>query len=487
VDEFEALYRAVEARDSRWDGRVYVGVTSTGIYCRPVCPVPMPRREHVRFHPNAAAAEKAGFRACRRCRPEESPGSPDWDVRGDLVGRALRLIESGIVDESGVDGLARRLALSTRHVHRLLVEEIGVGPLALAHSRRAGLAKQLLDQTELSSIDIAFASGFRSLSAYNAAVRRSFGRSPTEIRAHRRADPGGPGIRLRLAYRPPLAIDALFAFLEARAIPGVEAVSGTEYRRAVRGAAGTEAALLRLRPGRVAPGSPTGGPVMELAIDAVGPGELAPLVRSARRLLDLDADPVAIDGALAADDRLASLVAATPGMRLPAAFDGFATAVLAVLAQGVTLAAARAMAGRLAAAFGEPVELDDPAIHRLFPTPAALAAADLTSLRLAGRSARTVRALAWAVASGRVALDDAADPVATAEALAAIPGIGPWTTGYVALRILRDPDAFPRGDAAVRAAFRRLGLPADARSIAARAETWRPWRGYALAHLWALA
>jgi AraC family transcriptional regulator, regulatory protein of adaptative response / DNA-3-methyladenine glycosylase II len=479
---FEALYRAVESRDARWDGRVFVGVTSTGIYCRPVCPVPMPRRENVRFYRSAAAAEGNGFRACRRCRPEESPDSPDWDVRGDLVGRALRLIGTGVVDEEGVAGLARRLAISSRHLHRELVTELGVGPGELAQTRRAALAKQLLDQTDLSSTDVAFSAGFRSVRAYNDAVRRSFGRSPSEIRANRRSDPAQMGIGLRLGYRPPLAIDALFAFLGARAIPGVEAVSGLEYRRAIRTREGD--ALLRLRPAPVSVGEPARVPAMELHVVSVGPGELAGLVRAARRLLDLDADPVAIDAVLAADVALRPFVETRPGSRLPGAFDGFATTILAILAQGVSLASARTLAGRVAGRHGAAVDVGDGAIVRHFPEPAVLAGVDLTSVGLTGRRATTIRNVAAAVVEGRLQLDAAADPVATVAALRAIPGVGPWTAGYVALRVLRDPDAFPPDDAAVRAAFRRLGLPADPASISARAEDWRPWRGYGLAHLW---
>ena len=487
MSEFEALYRAVESRDARWDGRVFVGVTSTGIYCRPVCPVPMPRRENVRFYRSAAAAEGGGFRACRRCRPEESPDSPDWDVRGDLVGRALRLIGAGIVDEEGVAGLARRLAVSDRHLQRQLVAELGVGARELAHTRRTALAKQLLDQTDLSSTNVAFTAGFRSLRAYNDAVRRSFGRSPTEIRAHRRSDPPALGIHLRLGYRPPLATGALFAFLAARAIPGVECVAGLEYRRAMRTHAGD--AVLHLRPapvavphdGRVPP------PAMELELAAVGPGELAGLVRAARRLLDLDADPVAIDSALAADDVLRPLIGEHPGTRLPGAFDGFATTVLAILAQGVSLASATTLAGRIAHVYGPVIDTGDPAIVRHFPEPGVLASADLSVAGLTGRRAVTIRSVAAAVADGRLTLDPAADPAATIATLRAVPGIGPWTTGYVALRVLRDPDAFPPDDAAVRAAFRRLGLPSDQSTIATRAESWRPWRGYALAHLWSTA
>ena len=480
VSDFEALYRAVESRDARWDGRVFVGVTSTDIYCRPICPVPMPRKEHVRFYASAASAERAGFRACRRCRPEQSPGSPDWDVRADLVGRALRLISGGMADETGVDGVARALAVSPRHLHRLFVRELGVGPAEIARTRRAGLAKQLLDETDLSSTDVAFTAGFRSLRAYNGALQRSFGRNPTEIRAHRRGGggPAGPGVRLRLAYRAPLDVAGLFDFVAARAIPGVEAVDDRSIRRAIRTAGGT--AMIRLVPAADAP-------AIDLMVDEVGPGELAGLVRAARRSLDLDADPAAIDAALATDPIVGPLVDAAPGRRLPGAFDPWATTVLAIVAQGTALASARAAAGRLAAAFGEPAAVDDQVVDRLFPSPELLAGVDLAAIEGLGvprRRLATVAELARRVADKSIDLEGGGDQRATREALLSVPGVGPWTAAYVAMRVLRDPDAFPPGDAAIRAAFRRRGLAADDRSIARAAEAWRPWRGYAVAHLW---
>ncbi len=283
---------------------------------------------------------------------------------------------------------------------------------------------------------------------------------------------------MRLTYRPPLAADALFDFLAARAFPGVETVTGLEYRRVVRISSGD--AVLRLRP---AQGQSS---AIELTVESAAPDELLDLGATARRLLDLDADPVAIDTALAADDVLRPFVLAQPGMRLPGAFDGFASTVLAILAQGVTLASARTLVGRIVHEHGRAVDVGDPALGRRFPEPGALATADLSALGLTGRRSATIRAVAAAVADGRLELSAAADPVATLESVRAIHGIGPWTTGYVALRVFRDRDAFPPGDAAVRAAFRRLGLPADPASIAARAERWRPWRAYALAHIWAI-
>jgi AraC family transcriptional regulator, regulatory protein of adaptative response / DNA-3-methyladenine glycosylase II len=284
---------------------------------------------------------------------------------------------------------------------------------------------------------------------------------------------------MRLTYRPPLAVDALFAFLAARAIPGVEAVSGLEYRRVVRTRSGDS--VLRLRP---ALGEPS---AIELEIESAAPDEVVDLVATARRLLDLDADSAAIDAVLAVDEVLRPLVLAQPGTRLPGAFDGFASTVLAILAQGVTLASARTLAGRIAREHGREVDVGDSALGRLFPEPRVLATADLSTVGLIGRRGATIRAVAAAVAEGRLELSSMADPVTTLATLRAISGIGPWTTDYVFLRVFGDRDAFPPGDAAVRAAFRRLGLPSDEASIAARAERWRPWRAYALAHLWSLA
>jgi AraC family transcriptional regulator of adaptative response / DNA-3-methyladenine glycosylase II len=474
VDAFEATYRAVESRDPRWDGRVFIGVTSTGIYCRPICPVPMPRREHIRFYRTAAAAERGGFRACRRCRPEQSPDSPDWDVRSDLVGRALRLIADGVADEDGIDGVARRLAVSPRHLHRIFNAELGVGPSAVAQTRRAALAKQLLDQTDLRSTDVAWAAGFRSLRTYNAAVRRSFGRTPKTIRTQRREGEAGPGIHLRLAYRPPLARAALLEFLAERSIPGTEWIADGGYERIVETVAGPR--RLRLEPAADAT-------TVTLTVEGVEPVELTPIVGAARRLLDLDADPVPVDAALGADPILRPLVEAVPGLRLPGAFDPWQTTALAILGQGISLRAARTLAGRIASLHGRPGDIGDGKEGRPFPGPDVVADADLSGLGMPARKQTALRALARELADGRLELGRG-DPSTVVASLAALPGVGPWTCAYVALRVLRDPDAFPPGDAAVRAAFRRLGRPDDAAAIARAAESWRPWRGYAVARLW---
>jgi AraC family transcriptional regulator of adaptative response / DNA-3-methyladenine glycosylase II len=478
----ERRYAAMASRDERFDGRFFVAVTSTKIYCRPSCPVPPPMRRNVRFYPTAEAAEAAGFRACRRCRPEASPDSPDWDVRADLVGRALRLIAEGVVDTEGVAGLAHRLSTGQRQLHRTFVDELGIGPLAVARSRRARLAKQLLEQTDLRSADVAFASGFASVRAYNDTVRSVFRCSPGEIRARRRrADVHEGALTLRLAYRPPFAAGPLFRFLGDRAIPGVETFDGTTLRRSIRARDGS-ALLVGLTP------DPR-RPHVTLEVSPGDPPELATVVQAARRLLDLDADPVTIDGCLARDPALSRSVRALPGLRLPGAVDGFELAVRAVLGQQISVAGARTMAGRLVERTGTPLSPDERAdgVTHLFPTAAQVANASFDGIGLTGRRAATLRQLAELVAGGDLDLSGHGDPEAALDKLLAIPGVGGWTAAYVAMRALRDPDAFPATDLGIRAGLQAAALPTVPAAALVHAERWRPWRGYAAMHLWQIA
>ncbi|HEY8045020.1 MAG TPA: AlkA N-terminal domain-containing protein [Streptosporangiaceae bacterium] len=505
----DTCYRAMLARDPRFDGRFFTGVSSTGIYCRPVCPARTPARANMRFFAHAGAAEAAGFRACRRCRPETSPGSPDWNVRADLAARAVRLIADGYVDAHGISGLAARLAVTQRHLHRLLVAELGAGPQALARTARLQTARRLLAETAMPVTEVAFASGFSSVRQFNASVRESSGRTPTQLRARAwRTGPGRLGARdgagtpgtwlsLRLACREPFDAAAWLGFLAARAIPGVEQVSADRYARTVRTAAGPGIIELIPRPGQ--------GHVL-LRARLSGLGAVGPVVGGARRLLDADADPAAIGAALAADELIAPLVRARPGLRVPGAYDGFELAVRAVLGQQVSVAAASTFAGRLAARHGVPLPAesvpDDPSgaspdpasgsitdaadartaglpgLSVVFPGPEVLADADLDGLGLTTARQRTLRALAAAAASGRLTLDPGTDPGELAARLAGLPGIGPWTTGYILMRAAGDPDAFPAADLGLRRALARLGAPAghDAR--------WRPWRAYAALQLW---
>ena len=462
-DDFDTCYRAVSSRDARFDGRFVTAVRTTGIYCRPSCPAQTPKRENVNFFPRPAAAAAAGYRACKRCRPDAAPGSPEWDVRGDLAARALRGIEAGVVDAEGIPGLARRLNVSERHLHRVLVAEVGVGPLALARTRRAQTARVLIEHTALSLSTVAFSAGFASIRQFNDVMRAEFGCPPGDLR--RRPVPAGEAegtLTLRLQHRRPYAVAPLLGWLAARAVAGVEEVDGGVYRRVISG-----------RVVELEPVPDSGHVVARVHIDDVG--HVADLVARCRRLLDLDADPVAVDEALSADDLLAALVARTPGIRVPGSVDGFELAARAVLGQQVSVAAARTFAARLVAQCGKPLDSPRGTLSHSFPTAETVAEHPLDGIGLTGARVTSLRALAEAVASGRLSLDPTADRDDTRARLLALPGIGPWTVEYVAMRALRDPDAFPATDLVLR---RAVG------DNPKRAEAWRPWRAYAAMHLW---
>ncbi|MEU4404529.1 AlkA N-terminal domain-containing protein [Streptosporangium sp. NPDC023963] len=460
--DFDSCYRAVAARDARFDGRFYTAVTSTRIYCRPICPARTPSTRNVRFYRHAASAEAAGFRPCKRCRPELSPGDPGWDHRGDLVGRALRLIDEGVADDGGMTRLAGRLHITGRHLHRLFTSEIGVGPLAVARTKRLLLAKQLLTETGLPIVDVAFASGFGSVRQFNATMKDTYGFTPGELRATTGGRPGtcGDALTLRLHRREPYDAATLMRFLAARAIPGLERADDTSYSRAVPG--GT----ITLTPG---PGH------VRLDVSVDDTRRLARIVARCRRLLDLDADPEAISAALGATS-LGPLVAARPGLRVPGAWDGFEVAVRAVIGQQISVAGARTILGRVAARAGRPTGGQE--LTHLFPSAEELAEADLDGLGLTGRRVATLKDLATRVAGGEIDLDGAQEPAEAVAGLLEVPGIGPWTSGYIALRALRDPDAWPGGDLGLRRAMACLGIPES------HIERWRPWRAYAALHLW---
>ncbi len=471
----ELCYRAVRSRDARFDGWFVTAVTSTRIYCRPSCPAITPKRANVRFYATSAGAQAAGFRACLRCLPDAAPGSPEWNMRADLVGRAMRLIADGVVERDGVTGLARRLGYSDRHLHRQLTAELGAGPLALARARRAQTARTLIETTALPFADIAFAAGFASIRQFNDTVREVFATTPSALRARRRQvrTPAPGTISLRLPRREPFDAAGLWAFLSARAVPAVEEVTAAgSYRRVLRLARG---------PGTVALAPGDGHVRAELRLADLR--DLGSAVQRCRRLLDLDADPVAVDAHLATDPELAPLVAARPGLRVPGAVDGAEIAVRAVLGQQVSVAAARTVAGRLAAAYGEPVE-GDAGLHRAFPTAEALAAVDPATLPMPASRARALVALCAALAGGDLVLDAGADPAETAAALRGLPGIGPWTADYIVLRALSAPDVFLPGDLGVRRGAGAVGLPDTAAALDAHAQRWRPWRSYAVLHLW---
>jgi AraC family transcriptional regulator, regulatory protein of adaptative response / DNA-3-methyladenine glycosylase II len=483
MHEPDVLYEALCSRDARFDGEFFVAVTSTGIYCRPSCPAITPKRENVRFYGTAAAAQRAGFRACLRCRPHAAPGSAAWNRRGDLAARALGLIADGVVDREGVAGLARRLAYSERHLHRQLRAELGVGPLALARAQRAQSARMLIQTSDLALIDVAHAAGFSSVRQFNDTIRAAYGRTPTELR---RKGPPANGARagtltagpqtlsVYLSYRQPLDWDHMLGFLAARAVPGVEEVAGRAYRRTLRLPHGHGVLQLTPRERHV-----------ECALMLADLRDLGPAAGRCRRLLDLDCDPATIDAHLARDPLLTPLVRKRRGLRVAGTVDGAELAIRAVLGQQVSVAAARTAAGRLTDALGEPLPCADGGLTHLFPTPEAIAAADPATLSGPARRRRTLQALAGALARGELVIDSGSDRGETRAALLAIPGVGPWTAEYIAMRALTDPDAFLPSDLGVERALSGLRAASGTRRIARLAERWRPWRAYALAHLWA--
>jgi AraC family transcriptional regulator of adaptative response / DNA-3-methyladenine glycosylase II len=477
----EHAYRAVAARDTRFDGCFVTAVRTTGIYCRPSCPAVTPKRRNVEFFLTAAAAQSAGYRACRRCLPDAVPGSPEWNVRADLAGRAMRLIADGLVEREGVRGLARRLGYSERHLTRVLTQELGAGPLALARAHRAQSARVLVETTDLSFSDIAFAAGFASVRQFNETIREVYAANPSELRAaaRRRADRPAPAagrITLRLPYRPPMDADGILDFLAARAVPGVEELTDGGYARTLRLPHGAATARLTPRDGYV-----------QATLHLADQRDLGAAVARLRRLLDLDADPCAVDGLLAGDPALAASVSATPGIRLPGSVDGAETVLRAVLGQQISVAAARTAAAALATALGDPLAAPDDGLTKLFPTPEAVAERAAEVLTGPARRIQTVLAVSAALAAGdlQVHVGRPADELRVE--LEAFPGIGPWTAEYVVMRVLGAPDVLLASDAALRRGGTVLGLPADPRELATRGRTWRPWRSYAGMHLWRAA
>lgn len=473
---FERCYRAVESRDARFDGWFITAVTTTGIYCRPSCPTPVhPKRKNVRFYPTAAAAQLAGFRACKRCRPDASPGSPEWNVRGDLVGRAMRLIADGVIDRNGVSGLARRLAVSERHLHRIMVSELGAGPLAIARAQRAQTARTLIETTTLSFTEVAFAAGFASVRQFNDTIGEVFALTPTALRgsAHRQGDPPNGSLTLRLPFRPPLDWAGLISWLGTRTIPGVAEVDGNTYRRTMRLPRG--AAIVELQPTET---------YIRCTLQLESIADLATAVLRCRRLLDLDADPTSVADVLSTDSLLRPLIHRNRGLRSPGTVDGTELAIQAVMGQQVSLAAARTLTTRLVRSSGDPIKLAHPTLTHLFPTAGAIAAADLTELGVPSSRRATLSQLAEAIASGGLSLDPGADRAETFHRLMALPGIGEWTAGYILMRALGDPDTFLATDLGIRKAGAMLGLGTDPKKLAARSNPWSPWRTYATHHLW---
>lgn len=480
IEDFESRYRAVRSRDARFDGWFFIAVTSTGIYCRPSCPAMTPKRTNIRFYPSAAAAQYAGFRACKRCLPDAVPGSPEWDVRADVAGRAMRLIADGVVDREGVSGLAGRLGYTERHLHRLLAAEVGAGPIALARARRAHTARLLIETTDLPISEVAFAAGFASIRQFNDTVRAVFAATPTELRRARKgrgATVAGE-IPLRLPFRAPFDAAGILEFLGTRAVPGVEEFEDGTYQRTMRLPHGSGIAELS-----------DGGDHVRCVLRLEDLRDLGAAVQRCRRLLDLDADPVAIAEALGRDPVLGLLVRRSPGRRVPGSVDGAELAVRAVLGQQVSVVGARNLAGRLVSRLGEPLAGPLAGISggltHLFPEPAAIAGADPATFAMPEARRTALAGLAGAIASGDVVLDPGTDREATEKRLLSLRGIGPWTASYVAMRALGDPDAFLPADLGVRRAVERLGRDGRAAGVSVLAEKWRPWRAYAVQHLWA--
>lgn len=487
--DFESRYAAVASRDRRFDGRFVTAVRTTGIYCRPSCPARTPARPNVEFFPTSAAAQAAGYRACRRCLPEALPGSPEWDLREDLAARAMRLISQGIIDREGVSGLASRLGHSTRHLSRVLTQELGAGPLALARSQRAHTARQLLCTTTLPVSEVAFSSGFSSIRQFNDTIREVFDLTPGELRARagrREVVDQVPGaLTLRLAHRDPLDLGGLFSWFADHRVEGVEEADGTHLSRTLRTTHGV--ALVDLH-----------GEGRDVLADLrlQEPGDLPEVLGRVRRLLDLDADPEAVDSALGRDPRLAPRVAAAPGIRIPGEVDLAEALTRAVIGQQVGVGAARRDVSRVARALADPLPdgfcvspsgAPDTTPGLLFPTPEVLAARAREVVPGPRRRGRTIAAACEAVCDGRLVIDASWRRSDAVAALCALPGIGPWTADLVTLRVLGSTDVLVRGDAAMRRGARRLGLADAAGALAREARGFAPWRSYLGMHLWRAA
>jgi AraC family transcriptional regulator of adaptative response / DNA-3-methyladenine glycosylase II len=470
-EDFEACYRAMTSRDARFDGRFFTGVTTTGIYCRPVCPAQTPRRANVRFYVSAAAAEAAGFRACRRCRPQLAPSAPSGDRLAD---RALELLAAGAADgRAGISTVARRLSVSERHLHRVLHVAVGAGPLTLARMRRLQTARTLIEQTGMPITEVALCSGYSSLRQFNSEVRAGIGSTPTELRSRRRTRLDGDGaIVLRLGVRPPFDGATLLRFFAARAVAGVERCEAGRLTRSLSLRHGAAVVELEPQPAHL---------VARLWLDDVR--DLAAAADACRRLFDVDADPLAIAAVLSGDPLLAPLVGAAPGLRVPGAASGEEIAIRAVLGQQVSVRRATSLAALLADRLGTRLAQPRGGVDRLFPAAATIVDADLSGLRLTREREATLRRLCAALAAGDVDLGPGADAATAAHDLQAIRGIGPWTAAYTTMRGLRDPDAFPAGDLGLRRAHDAAG-GGDGPALAGRSERWRPWRAYAAMHLW---
>jgi AraC family transcriptional regulator of adaptative response / DNA-3-methyladenine glycosylase II len=474
-----ACYRAISTRDARFDGRLFIGVKTTGIYCRPICPARTPKFENVSFYPSAAAAQEAGFRPCLRCRPETSPDLAFWRGTSNTVSRALALIEAGGLDDADVEGLAARLGVGSRQLRRLFRQHVGASPIAVAQTRRVLLAKQLIHETTLPMAEVAMASGFNSVRRFNETFQQLFGRAPASLRRIRERGKREAGaLSVHLAYRPPYDWDAMLSFLAARAIPGVETVLDNVYRRSI--AIGGASGVLSV--------APADKNRLNVTVRFPNMAALPTIIARVRRVFDLAADPDTIGAHLSQDPVLARFVAAKPGLRVPGAWDGFELAVRAIFGQQITVPAATKLLGKLVLAHGAmlPEEMRGiDGLTHVFPSPAAIAGVDL-GLGMPRARLTAVTSLATALVADPAIFSPGASLEAAIKKLRALPGIGEWTAQYIAMRELREPDAFPAADIGL---MRALAMPDGRRptpsELLALAECWRPWRAYAALHLWA--
>ncbi|MEO2166512.1 MAG: AlkA N-terminal domain-containing protein [bacterium] len=467
--------RARLARDPRFDGQFFIGVRTTGIYCRPICRVRPPKPGNITFYPSAAAAAEAGLRPCLRCRPESSPGTAAWSGTSATVSRALRLISDGALNTASVDRLASRLGVSPRHLARLFDEHLGASPLAVAQTRRLHFAKQLIDETNLSMTRVAEAAGFPSQRRFNAVIRTTYARTPTELRHSRKRSTEKDGARLRLAYRPPFAWESLLAFFAGRMMPGIEEIRDGVYRRSIE--IGDSVGWFSVEP---APDADA----LVLCIDFPETGAWFEIVERVRGMFDLAADPLEIAQHLGEDPMLRAQLVRHPGVRVPGGWSPFELAIRAIVGQQVSVRAATTVAARIVERFGREIPGDGAGLTRLFPTPEALAEADIAKLGMPGRRADAIRTISRAVANGEITFDPSMPREKFEETLMRMPGIGPWTAQYMAMRVLREPDAFPSSDLALLNAVANGGPRPKPAELAHRAEAWRPWRSYAALLLW---
>jgi AraC family transcriptional regulator, regulatory protein of adaptative response / DNA-3-methyladenine glycosylase II len=490
-ENLEIYYRAMVSRDPRFDGLFFVGVTTTGIYCRPICPAPKPKQANVVFYSSSAGAEHAGFRPCKRCRPEASPGTPAWSGTSATVSRALQLINHGYLDGHPVEQLGARLGIGGRQLRRLFQSHLGASPHAVALTRRLDFARQLLDETSLSMTDIAFASGFESIRRFNDAVKKRFGRSPSILREAGRKISSARSNRnrmvLQLPFRPPLDWPALLSYLHARQIPGVEIIANNTYNRSIHI---PSAALKNNKTGEhygfLQVKRPGNAPGLELTLQMNSTANLMNAVQRVRRIFDLEADPMFITAHLAGDPALSSIVSAFPGLRVPGGWDNFEIAIRAIVGQQVSIQAANTIIGRMVRQYGTPLNYSIlPGITHGFPRPGTLASADLTGIGLPTKRAATIRSLSSRVASGDIQLEGAGHPEPLKRALLEIPGIGQWTVEYIAMRALREPDAFPATDLVLKRSLAEMFQQEKNPHLEMkRPEAWRPWRAYAAMYLW---